>query len=273
MVNAAMDTDANDAFLPLQQSAPYAAAARLSGARVIEVDLVGGRALVVERGRVRLISRGPVWVAGVGVADRRRALRRLARWPGVTVVTPEAAVAGLGLIPLVTPMHHAVWDLAGDLRAGLGAKWRNRLAGGERRGLGFDRDREGALSALIEAEAAQHRARRYQALPAGFSAGLPQDCLRLWEWRWQGQVAAAMCFVRHGATASYHMAWAGPAARGLAVHQAMLWQAALALRGEGVRWLDLGSVNTEDAPGLAAFKLGTGAGLRRLGATLLVLPG
>ncbi len=268
-----METDANDAFLPLQQSAPYAAAARLSGARVIEVDLAMGRALVVQRGRVRLISRGPVWVAGAGEADKRRALRRFARWPGVTVVTPEAAVAGVGLIPLVTPMHHAVWDLAGDLRAGLGAKWRNHLVAGERRAFVFERDRSGALARLIEAEAVQRRARGYQALPAGFSAGLPQDCLRLWEWRWQGQVAAAMCFVRHGATASYHMAWAALSARGLAVHQAMLWQAALALRGEGVRWLDLGSVNSEDAPGLATFKLGTGAGLRKLGSTLLVLPG
>ncbi len=268
-----METVADDVFLPLQQSAPYAAAARLSGARVIEVDLAVGRALVVERGRGRLISRGPVWVAGAHEADKRRALRRFARWPGVTVVTPETAVAGVGLIPLVTPMHHAVWDLAGDLRAGLDAKWRNHLVAGERRGLGFDRDRDGALAGLIKAEAVQRRARGYQALPAAFSAALPLESLRLWEWRWQGQVAAAMCFVRHGATASYHMAWAAPAARGLAVHQAMLWQAALALRGEGVRWLDLGSVNSEDAPGLAAFKLGTGAGLRKLGATMLVLPG
>jgi hypothetical protein len=53
----------------------------------------------------------------------------------------------------------------------------------------------------------------------------------------------------------------------------MLYRAACALREEGVRWLDLGSVNTEDAPGLARFKLGTGAALRRLGHTLLVLPG
>jgi hypothetical protein len=53
----------------------------------------------------------------------------------------------------------------------------------------------------------------------------------------------------------------------------MLFHAALALRAEGVRWLDLGSVNTEDAPGLARFKLGTGAVLHPLGSTLLVVPG
>ena len=52
----------------------------------------------------------------------------------------------------------------------------------------------------------------------------------------------------------------------------MLARAAEALRAEGVAWLDLGSVDTEAAPGLARFKLGTGAELRRLGATCLVLP-
>jgi hypothetical protein len=52
----------------------------------------------------------------------------------------------------------------------------------------------------------------------------------------------------------------------------MLLQAVEALRAEGVLWLDLGQVDTEAAPGLARFKLGTGADLRRLGATCLVLP-
>ena len=50
-------------------------------------------------------------------------------------------------------------------------------------------------------------------------------------------------------------------------------QAALALRDDGVRWLDLGTVDTDVAPGLAHFKLGTGAELRQLGATVWVLPG
>jgi lipid II:glycine glycyltransferase (peptidoglycan interpeptide bridge formation enzyme) len=85
-------------------------------------------------------------------------------------------------------------------------------------------------------------------------------------------VEAAMCFVVHGASASYHLGWGSDAAKAAGVHGVMLVQAAEALRTEGVRWLDLGSVDTEAAPGLARFKLGTGATLRRLGATCLVLP-
>jgi lipid II:glycine glycyltransferase (peptidoglycan interpeptide bridge formation enzyme) len=83
---------------------------------------------------------------------------------------------------------------------------------------------------------------------------------------------AGMAFIRHGTSASYHLAWGSDLARAESVHHLMLTRAAEALFAEGVRWLDLGSLDSERAPGLARFKLGTGAGLRRLGATLLVLP-
>jgi hypothetical protein len=247
-------------FQPLQQSAVYAAAVAGCGARVRWVDGV----LAVERGRMRLVSR----VSGLD----RAGVRRLARWPGVTVVTPEEGVAGFGLVPLVTPMHHAVWALGPDLRAGMARNWRGHLRQAERAGLRVRRGDDATLEALVAAEAAQRLERRYQALPVGFTRALPWDAVRVWEWRQAGAMQAAMCFVRHGASASYHLAWGSPRARATGVHQLMLTQAAEALFAEGVRWLDLGSVDTERAPGLARFKLGTGAELRRLGATCLVLP-
>ena len=81
-----------------------------------------------------------------------------------------------------------------------------------------------------------------------------------------------MAFVVQGGCATYHMGWTSDAGRAAGVHAVMLTRAAEALQAEGVRWLDLGSVDTEASPGLARFKLGTGARLKRLGATLLVLP-
>ena len=247
-------------FQPFQQSAPYAAAMAACGARIRWLDGV----LAVERGRLRLISR-------VGGLDRA-ALRQLARWPGVTVATPEAGVAGFGLVPLVTPMHHAVWALDGDLREGLAGKWRNRLVAAERAGLRVRRGGRGCLEALLAAEGQQRQERGYRALAPGFSRALPEASLRLWDWRSAGGLGAGMAFVVHGGSASYHLGWASEAARAAGVQGVMLMRAAEALRKEGVRWLDLGSVDTEAAPGLARFKLGTGAELRRLGATCLVLP-
>lgn len=262
-----------DGPVAFAQSKPYAIAAAACGARVFDLDLGVGHAQVVQRGRLRLMSRGPVWTGTPEMVERRQALRRSARWCGITLVTPQEPVVGLGLIPLVTPMHHAIWDLAGDLRSRMDRKWRNHLAAAERASFDFALNRDGALEALIAREVEQRAVRGYQTLQPEFTRALPKAALRVWDWRVAGEVGAAMCFVRHGASATYHLAWAGQAARGGAVHGLMLWRAALALRAEGVRWLDLGSINTEQAPGLARFKLGTGAAVHRFGPTMLVLPG
>lgn len=264
--------DAFDGFLPFQQSLPYAVAAGVSGAHVRWVDLDGGRALVVERGRLRLVSRGPVWDAPRTVKDQRRALRQLARWPGLTIATPEVSVRGFGLMPLVTPMHHAIWRLGPDLAAGLAGKWRNRLRSAMRAGVLVAPGTLATLDRLIAEEGQQRQARGYRSLPSAFSRALPPETLRLWEWWQGGEIAAAMAFVRHGTSATYHLGWAADLARQRGVHAVMLMAAATALQAEGVDWLDLGSVDTDRAPGLARFKLGTGAKLRQLGATVLVLP-
>ena len=259
-------------FLPLQQSPVYAAAAATLGARVRWLDVGCGRALAIERGRLRVVMRGPVWQSEVGADVQRAALRRLARWPGLTLVTPDAPVKGFGLIPLATPQHHAVWDLRGDLRAGMSGKWRNRLVAAEAAGLRPQPGNASVLDRLIAAETRQRLERRYLALPEAFTRALPQAALRLWQWRQAGEMAAAMAFVVHGTSASYHLAWASDSARAAGAHAVMLTHAASALSAEGVRWLDLGAVDTEAAPGLARFKLGTAAVLRSLGPTLLVLP-
>ncbi len=261
-----------EGFLPFQQSQPYAVAAAANGARVRWVDLDGCRALVVERRRLRLVSRGPVWDVPRTDKDQRHSLRQLARWPGVTIATPETPVQGFGLMPLVTPLHHAIWRLWPDLTAGLAGKWRNRLTAAQRAGVAVTPGSDATLDRLIAEEAVQRRTRGYRSLPPAFTHALPPECLRLWEWRHDGEVAAAMALVRHGRSATYHLGWASDLARDRGVHAVMLMAAATALQAEGVDWLDLGSVDTDRAPGLALFKLGTGASLRRLGATCLVLP-
>ena len=86
-----------------------------------------------------------------------------------------------------------------------------------------------AVTGDAQAPAQRHRL-RYRSLPSDFPRRLPPAVLRLWHWRQDCGIGAAMAFVRHGAAATYQTGWAGPAARRRGVHQAMLWQAALALR-------------------------------------------
>lgn len=273
-----------------QQSVAYAQAAAACGAVVHSLALRDGAdvlavASVVQRRWGRLISRGPVWVPGVDRRTRLAGMRRFARFPGATLMTPEAEeAAGFGLIPLVTSMHHAIWDLRPDpedLRRGLAGKWRNRLGVAERAGLvpspatsaGLHR----LLSRLLVAEAAMRQRRGYRSLPPQFYRALPPEGWRIWGWHQGTTLRAGLAFYRHGPAAgggaSYLLGWGDQVAREAGVQGLMLWQAALALRAEGVGWLDLGSLDAEAAPGLARFKLGTGAALRKLGATSLVLPG
>ncbi|MCU0902836.1 MAG: GNAT family N-acetyltransferase [Tabrizicola sp.] len=259
-------------FEPFQQSAPYAQAAAACGASVRWCELAEGRALVIERARLRMILRGPVWQGGVTPRDQAKALRSLARWPGLTIATPETRVQGFGFVPLVTPMHHAIWYLGPEMRKGFSGKWRNRLTQAETSGLRVVPGNRSTLDCLLREEAALRRDRGYRSLPQAFTTALPQAALRLWDWRPDGGSEGAMAFVVHGSSATYHLGWASERARQAGVHTAMLVRAAEALQAEGVRWLDLGSVDTERAPGLARFKLGTGARLRQLGPTVLVLP-
>ena len=262
----------------LQQSWDYGQAARVLGAGVRRARVADGAgeiavAQVLDRYGLRLINRGPVWLRAVDPAQKRCVLRALARGP--TLATPEDAVAGFGLVPLLTGRFHAIWSLDPSpeaLRAGLERRWAGRLAAAGRAGVQAARGHGDVLDRLIREEAAQRRRIGYRGLPPDFPRHLPPRALRVWHWTNDGSTAAAMAFVRHGDSATYQTGWVGPAARRCGVHQAMLWQAALALRDEGVRRIDLGTVDTEAAPGLAHFKLGTGADLRRLGATAWVLP-
>lgn len=266
--------DAMAADLPLQQSHAYGAAMAALGARVRRAVVTdAGRpvamAQMLERRGVRLISRGPLWLDG---APRRAVLRRLARWPGVTVATTDGA-RGFGLVPLVTPVHHAIWRLGEEaaLRKGLAPKWRRALAQAE--GLRIQRaDPKGTVGqAVLAAAARQAEACGYRGLPPAFAALWPGEA-RLWVWRAGGQVAAGMLFLRHGSWATYHAGWADDRARAAGVHRPMLMTAARVLAAEGVRTLDLGTICDETAPGLALFKRGTGATITPLGPTMWVLP-
>ena len=267
---------------PLQQSWRYGAVAAAMGARVGRAVVRDGArevavAQVLSRRGLRLLSRGPVWLDCADPdpdPDQRRAvLRRLARAPAPVIATPGEAVAGFGLVPLLTPRHHAIWDLtpAPDaLRAAMAPKWRIDLMLAEKAGLRLSQA-PAALEALIAAEAAQRSARRYHALPPAFARSWGAS--RVLSWSVGGRVEAAVQVLCHGSWASYHLGWASEAGRAARGHWAMLWAMALWLRARGVRAFDLGCVDTEAAPGLARFKLGTGAALVRLGPTCLVLPG
>ncbi len=245
---------------PLQQSPSYGNAMAALGARVRHLHLGARRVQVIERRGLRLIQRAVLALPEA---------RRLARFPGATLLT--APLRGMGLVPLITARVHAEWDLTlppDRLRAGLHGKWRNALRRGE--GLDLGQNDPRALADLLMQHEAQARARHYQTLPAAFVSHWTGGRLLL-HLRHKSVLEAAMLFLIHGAAATYHIGWASAYGRDVQAHRAMLWRAAVMLREQGVRLLDLGAVDAGN-PGLAGFKLGTGARLIEVGATSLVLP-
>ena len=268
-------------LLPLQQSARYAAALRLMGRAVTEIETEGPPVLMIRR---RL---GPLPLAYLPRADfsggRAAVLSALPRGTVRLVIPETGGHPGLAGFPILTPQHVAEIELPArpvhdQLMARMHGKWRNRL----RRAL------EGPLTVrqshldpaahdpLLAHERAQRRIRGYRSYPAAFleayaAANPHHSCLL--EARREGETLAYMLFLLHGPVATYTIGWTGPEGRRLHAHTLLLWTAMCSLFAKGITRLDLGTVDTEGGADLARFKIGAGARVRQLGPTLLVPPG
>ena len=281
-----------DLHLPLSQH-PMFAAALIGCGRRADVHVLGqgsrqGQVLLVTRrfgpfGRVALASRGPVWTNHVSVGDRVDALRSL-RGKGLRLIEAEAedgvALHASGYRAVTTAAHVVELDLQGGpaaIRARTQGKWRNRMLQADRAGvsvrsLPFHGE---AHHWLIQKEAAQRRLKHYSTLPAALTAAFAQvnpGMARLFVAERDGAQLAAMLFLRHGPVATYQIGWSGAEGRAVSAHHLVLMCAADWLAAHGHLRLDLGSVDTEAAPGLARFKLGSGAQMRALGGSWLRLP-
>lgn len=282
---------------PLHQSPTYGQAMARLGVKVQVVRVEGNgtclaQAQILSRRVMGLplhwIPRGPVWAPGVLPDDQRVILARLpcaAFLRGLWLATPDSLEATapytrLGYRALLTPQHVAELPLATDqqlMRARQHGKWRNRLRRAEDAGLmvthrPFDPDHDGPL---LDLEMTQRKDRRYTDVKPTFvthwTKAAPK-ATRLFEVRDGKHPLAFMIFLLHGPRATYQIGWRDPWNAPASAHHLILWHAAKYLSGQGFRQLDLGTIDTETIPGLARFKLGSGARARPLGPSLLRLP-
>ncbi len=241
-------------------------------------------------GHFAVLERGPVWSDEMDTAARLAAFARLmdrlrADYRGV-MATPDRIAGqdpggGPGWLTTVTPCHLASIPLARseeELRAGLHGKWRNRLVKAEASGLKVTRDVMPAHQGhwLLRAEAMQRHQRRYAGASDAYTLAWlasGDKNAALYVARRGKTPVAAMLFLTHPPGASYHIGWSGPEGRSTHAHNLILWTAMVDFARSGHAFLDLDLVDTETAPGLARFKLGTGARVIPLGATRLAAPG
>ncbi len=277
-----------DLRCPLVQHPGFAAALRACGGRAAmlqgrDAGRTIAQVLAVRRGPVTLAVRGPVWIDAPDKGERIAALRAL-RLRLIEAEAPDAALRAAGLRQVATAATLAVLDLAGSEAAQVAqaqGKWRNRLLQGRRAGLGsglridravFDGD---PSHWLLAAEARQRRG-RYHALPlrlaTAYAAANPGAAQIFTAWQDDAPLAA-MLFLRHGPCANYHIGWSGAQGRACSAHHAILMAAAGWLAGQGAVQIELGPIDTVNAPGLARFKLGSGARAQVLGGSWVRLPG
>ena len=232
----------------------------------------------------QMLSRGPYWPEPPSKAIQFEAVSQL-RDQNVRVINSECIapeiLTAAGYRQIMTPASVAVIDLrhGRDVRRALmSIKWRNALRKAEATELRMRvRPYQHASDKwVLDEDAKQQNERGYRALPG--------EVTQAFSIMNKGQAVivtaslatvpiAAMIFLKHGDAATYHIGWTSSEGRAHNAHNMCLVTAADALEALGTNVLDLGSIDTVSAPGLARFKLGAGAQIKTLGGTWLHLPG
>ena len=264
--------------VPMQQSAAFARALDLVG---LPPQRLGDGTLVMRRRlgplSLRMIARP--WPASAAELDD---LLREMPGRGPVILSPDRPLdlAEMGALPLMSPASVAEIDLARPFEEMLAAqhqKWRNRLRHAQTQSLRITRQNlpDDPAHWLLAVDQAQQRARGYRswplALTLAYARATPGAAKLFTAFSGRAPVAAIL-ILRHGTAATYHIGHAGEAGRRASAHNLLMWEAMLWARAKGVRWLDLGTIDSERETGLARFKLGTGAQVRALGGTWLWWP-
>lgn len=271
-----MDTDT---ALPLQQHPNFATALKRLGRTVRMVDVAGAAPVLAVRQFGQLIaSRGPVWnsTSTQGAPLAKAGLRLIN-----ADAQSDALYHAAGFRRLMTDAFVAELDLTSTdaaRRRAMKPKWRNTWRRAQDAPFkvtdaAFDAQ---AHAWLLCADLAQQRAKRFRALPHAFVVAYAQchpNAVRVLTAVDGDTPIAAMLFLLHAPLATYHIGWTTPRGRSLGAHHRMIIHAADTCAARGYRRLDMGSVDTDHAPGLARFKIGTGATVRPLGGTWLRPPG
>ncbi len=79
-----------------------------------------------------------------------------------------------------------------------------------------------------------------------------------------GQVLASVLHFLHGRSATYQIGWNSDDGRKIGAHNYLLWHSLPILKDHGIKELDLGGYNDEDAKGVRDFKDGMGGVAVRL---------
>jgi len=267
-----------DLALPLQQHPHFAAALAQMGRPVSFVDVEGAAPVLAVRQFGQLMaSRGPIWHGPSHSAALRRAAFRMIN----TDAPDDTLMRAAGLRCVMTPAHVAELDLLATPEArqqAMTPKWRRAWQAAQSAPLKISEHAYNAQTHawILTADLAQQRRKGFRGLPFSlidaYTAVRPSS-VRVMVAMEEETPIAAMLFLLHLPVATYHIGWTSARGRAACAHHRMIVIASDLLANRGYRRLDLGMVDTDTTPGLARFKIGTGAQVRPLGGTWVRLPG
>lgn len=231
--------------------------------------------------KVGMVMRGPVWLDEG--ADKSAVIKAISQnYPtsffNHVIFSPEDDFE-TGLKQVVTGPGTAILDLTPKedlLWAGLYSKNRNKVRGARKSPLEITIGDHTHLHTnwLLAKERRQQKSRNYSGLPVKMVPSYARHSLgknavvTVFALIDDLPVAGAL-FLRHGAGATYHIGWSGRAGRKVNALNLILWEGIVKLHDGGAEFLDLGGLNTKDAPGIARFKMGFGAEVKTLPGTFM----
>lgn len=235
---------------------------------------------------VALCTRGPVWLEALSAEEQQEIYRELKRscplrrprWLlfSPTLTDPQD-LSLAALTRVMTGYSTVLVDLTqtnAQLRAASEGRWRNRLVAAERdkKIIVQISHTDSELQWLFEVERAQRIEKKFHGLPPHFiqhyhaaRADSSTTLLILYAESHQSVIhkdnnhrIAAMLFLIHGSTATYHVGWTNAEGRAKHAHNLLMWRAFEELRTLGIHTLDLGGINTRTLAGISRFKIATG---------------
>ncbi len=237
-------------------------------------------------------ARGPLLLSGDGndglTAEILRTFRdafsirrgELSFWLPELTDTPQnqALMRSIGTRRMVTGLSSAWLDLSLDeaeLRKGMTGSWRNALRVAEKNSSLWTISKDDSdLSRDMAVYDAFRKQKRFVGPSGGFVAAIAaagnesKDVLVLTADAGPDRIAGIV-MIRHGISATYFISWNTEVGRKYNAHNLLLWRGIQVLRKSGIRWLDVGGLNTGSGAGIARFKLGLGPSVFTLAGTYL----
>lgn len=238
--------------------------------------------------KLTLLLKGPVWLRNISNDQKQQILTQISkRYPlksfTLFAFSPEDCAKdsynSMGFRQIITGNSTIIIDLTlseDQLWQNLYGKNRTHIRKAEKSDFEviYGDHTHPHTDWLLKQERKQQKEKKYQGLPVELVKGYgqfftsKQGVYTAFAVE-NGEPIAGVLFLRHGASATYHIGWNGPRGRKCRALNLLLWTMIVRLKAAGIENLDLGGLNTEEGADIARYKLSFGGDVLAMGGTFM----